>query len=204
MEDLDEKVGSHASSASTPPPLTLRGLLEKRSSDGSWKTQLFSLKRSKLYYHEPSQNDRVASLDLANVVKVERSGLKLLLFVDEKRKHQLRALQVDSVQGPSLDDWEDAIVQHIHAARYKRPPCPQRSSEEPPPPQTPPQTKTIHSHEDQKAHYRRLIVDFYQRTNPEKVASVDTLIAKYHDIGVSEADLLAAIQNKYEKIQMLK
>eukprot|EP00634_Sargassococcus_sp_CCMP2135_P014445 CAMPEP_0198658534 /NCGR_PEP_ID=MMETSP1467-20131203/26059_1 /TAXON_ID=1462469 /ORGANISM="unid. sp., Strain CCMP2135" /LENGTH=216 /DNA_ID=CAMNT_0044394809 /DNA_START=33 /DNA_END=683 /DNA_ORIENTATION=+ len=165
----------------------IRGLLEKRSSDGSWKTQLFSLKRFKLYYQDPTAKEdaKVASLDLADVVKVERSGAKLLLYVDEKRKHQLRA-----ASGPSLEEWEDALRDRAEAAHSSKH---RRSGKSP-----------RIEQDDDEAHYRKLIVDFYRRTNPDKVQSVDTLIAKYRDIGVGEKDLLAAIQNKYDKIKMLR
>mmetsp|Transcript_1750 Transcript_1750/g.5890 ORF Transcript_1750/g.5890 Transcript_1750/m.5890 type:complete len:217 (-) Transcript_1750:203-853(-) len=204
-----EEVKSSRSSGSTPPPLSLRGLLEKRSSDGSWKIQLFSLKRYKLYYQEPGgdRRDRVASLDLGNVVKVERAGPKLHLYVDEKRRHQLREVQSETSAGPTLDEWEDAILEHVDAARHHR--AKKKHHHRPPVwkedlGDDDEKTQKAAKNEEQKPHYRDLIVDFYQKTNPDKVNDVDTLIAKYKDIGVGEADLLAAIQNKYDKIRMLR
>mmetsp|Transcript_6013 Transcript_6013/g.8853 ORF Transcript_6013/g.8853 Transcript_6013/m.8853 type:complete len:315 (+) Transcript_6013:43-987(+) len=258
---------------------SLKGLLEKRSSDGSWKVQYFIVHKYKLYYHEPGVDPRTtgarASLDLAQVVKVERSGNKLFLFVDQKRKHQLRSVQNETNKsgGPTLDAWEDVIVESIEGARLlaraKRraakdtsqtqsktstPPITRQFSE---PPNESSQRRlgeqqNIQSeaslvddplHEVKTAddpdefnmlttssagnidrlsglmdeedddpdtyeidhdHYRQLIIEFYQQTNPDKVADVDTLISKYRDIGVNEADLLAAIQNKYEKMRLIR
>lgn len=144
--------------------------MEKRSSDGSWKRQRFAIRKNKLYYGER------ASLDLLDVKKVERVGPRLLLWLDDTRKHQLRAAD----DGPPLDDWERAI-QRVRRRDYEA-----RSHSIP--------------EEDEIDHdfYRSQIIEFYQRHNPAKLDDVDTLIAKYRDIGINESELLLAIRNKYK------
>eukprot|EP00631_Chrysoreinhardia_giraudii_P008922 CAMPEP_0197417288 /NCGR_PEP_ID=MMETSP1170-20131217/3382_1 /TAXON_ID=54406 /ORGANISM="Sarcinochrysis sp, Strain CCMP770" /LENGTH=97 /DNA_ID=CAMNT_0042944247 /DNA_START=1 /DNA_END=291 /DNA_ORIENTATION=+ len=94
-----------------PTAKRMRGILQKRSSDGTWKSQVFSLHKHKLYYHDVRSLESKAtmpraSLDLLDVVKTERVGTKLYLWVDDRRKHQLReASSTDDGLGPSLDDW---------------------------------------------------------------------------------------------------
>lgn len=148
----------------------MKGFLEKRSSDGTWKRQRFAIHKHKLYY----DGDRRASLDLLLVKKVERVGPRLLLWLDDTRKHQLRAAD----DGPSLDEWERSI----HRVRRRH----DKSNSIP--------------EEDEIDHdfYRSQIIEFYQRHNPAKLDDVDTLIAKYKDIGINEAELLVAIRNKYK------
>ena len=184
------------------------------------------MKDYKLYYREPD-GQSLKSLDLETVEKIERCGKRLLLFVDEKRKHQLREVSAsrrDSSRGPSLDAWEAAIVDRVESARLRRFRA-RRGSGSASPTTSPrdkgssredddelvgePQQKSTPTRRhapavDEKAHYRQLIVDFYRRTNPDKVPKVDALIAKYAEIGVKEPDLLLAIQNKYDKIRMLR
>lgn len=210
----------------------MRGLLQKRSADGSWKRQLFSLHKHKLYYQDlnalhASRSPPRASLDLLDVIKTERVGNKLYLWLDEKRKHQLReAHDADEFVGlcPSLDEWEQAILERIAIARQRR-----RKRDVKPSPLMPTgeggsssdtaADKTSEQrgaavfqgggvledkHElaedevkdDDRHFYRNQIIEFYRRHNPEKVNDVDALILKYAEIGINEKDLLTAIQNK--------
>lgn len=228
-----------------PTPRRMRGLLQKRSADGSWKNQLFSLHRHKLCYEDlrklgESKSEPHASLDLLDVVRVERTGQKLYLWVDDRRKHQLRSARTnDDLAGlcPSLDEWEEAIQERIAFARQRRrkrdlrpplTPTVEMPTENPaaidaaqsrghPPywesgvledkPDADDDETDSYGHHDDAAYdrdfYRRQIIEFYQRHNSEKVPDVDALIVKYNEIGIGEKDLLAAIQNKYEKMRFL-
>mmetsp|Transcript_2544 Transcript_2544/g.7918 ORF Transcript_2544/g.7918 Transcript_2544/m.7918 type:complete len:237 (-) Transcript_2544:88-798(-) len=227
--------GSYASVSSTasiiPAAKRMRGVLQKRSADGSWKPQVFSLHKHKLYYDDlrSLQRDHAAtphSLDLLDVVKTERVGLKLYLWVDDRRKHQLREATDDyGTLCPSLDEWEQAIHERIAIARQRRKkrepltPTVEALDESPAAAADKPaffegrvlEDKPDDDDDDEDSaldhdqqFYRTQIVEFYQRHNPEKVADVDALILKYAEIGISEKDLLSAIQNKYDKIKYLK
>lgn len=197
----------------------MRGPLEKRSSDGSWKIQLFSLHKHKLYYQDSLDRDRIvprASMDLLDVVKLERVGNKLYLWVDERRKHQLREPRVVDASSPTLEEWERAIHERVAIARTKRrkrlaptaempaedaPAYADRIDEEKRP-------DDEEGEEDQRQrereYYRGKIREFYEKHNKDKVDDVDALIIKYLNVGISEKDLLTAIQNKYEKIRCYK
>lgn len=243
MSALTDGTASHRARSPSPsgtghPPSNaarrMRGLLQKRSADGSWKRQLFSLHKHKLYYQDlnalhASKSPPRASLDLLDVIKTERVGNRLYLWLDEKRKHQLREAHdtADEFAGlcPSLDEWEQAILERIAIARQRR-----RKRDSKPPPLMPNSEggpswdsaadKTNSAHpganlpqdggvledkhelaEDEgnnydRQFYRNQIIEFYRRHNPEKVNDVDALILKYAEIGINEKDLLAAIQNK--------
>ena len=148
----------------------LRGLLEKKGSDGTWRTQYFTAHKSKLYYVDPgadpaSAPPRAAMDLLEGLQKIERRGEKLVLWVDAKRRHQLRAVANPRKQDgpqPSLDDWELSLRERRLVAKARRdekarsprrsssertPPTPQRRqpptrqfSEAPPPRSPPPST----------------------------------------------------------------
>ena len=145
----------------------LRGLLEKKGSDGTWRTQYFTAHKSKLYYVDPgadpaSAPPRAAMDLLEGLQKIERRGEKLVLWVDAKRRHQLRAVANPRKQDgpqPSLDDWELSLRERRLVAKARRdekarsprrsssertPPTPQRRQpptrqfSEAPPPRSPP------------------------------------------------------------------
>jgi len=105
----------------------LRGLLEKKSSDGTWKAQYFTAHKSKLYYQDPeadlTEQPPRASMDLLEgLAKIERKGEKLVLWVDETRRHILRACAApaDGESRPSLDDWELSLRERRLVARKLR------------------------------------------------------------------------------------
>ena len=61
----------------------LRGLLEKKGSDGTWRTQYFTAHKSKLYYVDPgadpaSAPPRAAMDLLEGLQKIERRGVPTL------------------------------------------------------------------------------------------------------------------------------
>ena len=106
----------------------LRGLLEKKSSDGTWRVQFFTAHKSKLYYMDPdadlTEQPPRASMDLLEgLAKIERKGEKLVLWVDDKRRHQLRSCRAPSdADGPqpSLDDWELSLRERRLVAKKLR------------------------------------------------------------------------------------
>ena len=123
----------------------LRGLLEKKGSDGTWRTQYFTAHKSKLYYVDPgadpaSAPPRAAMDLLEGLQKIERRGEKLVLWVDAKRRHQLRAVANPRKQDgpqPSLDDWELSLRERRLVAKARRDEkarSPRRSSSERTPP----------------------------------------------------------------------
>ncbi|CAH0370957.1 unnamed protein product [Pelagomonas calceolata] len=126
----------------------LRGLLEKKGSDGTWRTQYFTAHKSKLYYVDPgadpaSAPPRAAMDLLEGLQKIERRGEKLVLWVDAKRRHQLRAVANPRKQDgpqPSLDDWELSLRERRLVAKARRDekarsPRRRSSAETPPTPQ---------------------------------------------------------------------
>ena len=76
---------------------------------------------------------------LEGLQKIERRGEKLVLWVDAKRRHQLRAVANPRKQDgpqPSLDDWELSLRERRLVAKARRDEkarSPRRSSERTPP-----------------------------------------------------------------------
>lgn len=116
----------------------LRGLLEKKGSDGAWRAQYFTAHKAKLYYVDPGADPSAAppraAMDLLDgLQKIERRGEKLVLWVDSKRRHQVRAVahprKQDGVQ-PSLDEWELSLRERRLVAKARRDKKARRPEEE--------------------------------------------------------------------------
>ena len=121
-------------------PTQMEGLLEKRSSDGSWKLQMFQLKGNFLFYSEPRPGAKSARLDLDDVTKLEIASRRssssspasprspkgggerkvLYLYIDATRRHRLRELENGG--SPSIDDWLNALQEAKTRARRRNAP----------------------------------------------------------------------------------
>ena len=177
----------------------LRGLLEKKGSDGTWRTQYFTAHKSKLYYVDPgadpaSAPPRAAMDLLEGLQKIERRGEKLVLWVDAKRRHQLRAVANPRKQDgpqPSLDDWELSLRERRLVAKARRDEkarSPRRSSERTPPtpqraPRQPPtrqfsETPASRRFSDRAAEPSRSPPPAERKPTPAEQASWDAFVAR--------------------------
>ena len=177
----------------------LRGLLEKKGSDGTWRTQYFTAHKSKLYYVDPgadpaSAPPRAAMDLLEGLQKIERRGEKLVLWVDAKRRHQLRAVASPRKQDgpqPSLDDWELSLRERRLVAKARRDEkarSPRRSSERTPPtpqraPRQPPtrqfsETPASRRFSDRAAEPSRSPPPAERKPTPAEQASWDAFVAR--------------------------
>ncbi|KAJ1462103.1 hypothetical protein M885DRAFT_506200 [Pelagophyceae sp. CCMP2097] len=180
--------------ASKDEQLKLRGVLEKRGSDGSWKPKVFTVHRHWLYYHEPgvilAENPPRASFNLLECAKVEiieKKGVQILmLHLDENRKHQLRAMSMAPPPGapksPSVAQWLGGIQDRIAIAK-------QRTR----------QSKLEDSEKASERANREKIIAFYAKHNPAKLEDIDALLIKYREVGIDAGQLYEAITQKYEK-----
>ncbi len=165
----------------------LRGLLEKKGSDGTWRTQYFTAHKSKLYYVDPgadpaSAPPRAAMDLLEGLQKIERRGEKLVLWVDAKRRHQLRAVANPRKQDgpqPSLDDWELSLRERRLVAKARRDEkarSPRRSSSERTPPT--PQRRQPPTRQFSEAPPPRSPPPAERKPTPAEQASWDAFVAR--------------------------
>ena len=106
-----------------------QGVLEKQSSDGSWRARRFSLHKHMFNYNAPNADVRYSKpeatfdlLKLSNVeiVKEPRTGRRvLLLHVDEERRHIFRECEGIPAK-PSLEEWAQEIEERIAFAKRRR------------------------------------------------------------------------------------
>jgi hypothetical protein len=194
------------------------GVLEKRSSDGSWKAKAFYVHGTVLCYYLEGQDGVEdgphASLNLLSVESVEtkvgKDGQKkLILWVSRsarrKRKVELRAAPKRSFFGPeepAIEKWETAFRAFVDRAMdngartrwlAKRHPTTIMKAR-----RSLSRTFFGPSSEELKCSEARMaIFAFYKQHNPAKLAGAEQIIMKYKAAGVGEPALLAAIRTKY-------
>lgn len=195
----------------------MRGRLEKRSSDGSWKAHNFYVHGTILCYYLEDQDGVEdaphASMNLLSVESVDtkvKDDVKLVqLWIDRdaKKKIQLRAAPKRSAGDPPIEKWEQGFAAFIEQARKngmrakylddRKPKSRARRASDAM------VTALWGPEKDPQANLNELariaIVDFYTEHAPEKIAGVDALIAKYKATGVEAPTLLTAIKKKYQK-----
>ena len=204
----------------------MKGVLEKKASDGIWKKHEFTLQKHMLSYtawqnEAPSDGPSKprAILNLLDLDRIELKAGRLNLYTEDnahtKRKHNLREVKEAASDGrsfgPSLADWEAVFHEELISAKQtlaKQNVAKQAADAEAQLSNL--QRLSENDEEDAtsgsregsselsvEANPRDQITAFYEKHNPDKIDGVDALIIKYHDLGVTPAELHIAIQQKY-------